>query len=51
VPTDGRRDWEALLERLLAPLRSEASAFSLLVRVTAVVAAILAVVLLIRALT
>ena len=43
------RDWNALLERLLSPFRSEAAAFRVLLWVAAVFAAIVAIVLLARA--
>jgi hypothetical protein len=43
------RDWNALLERVLAPFRSEAAAFRVLVWVAVLFAAVIAVVLLARA--
>jgi uncharacterized membrane protein len=48
---DGGRDWNALLERVLAPFRSEAAAFRVLMVVLAVFGVLIAVVLLARALT
>jgi hypothetical protein len=44
------RDWEALLLRLLEPLRSEAAAFRVLLVVIAFCAAVVGLVLLARAL-
>lgn len=44
------RDWNALLERVLAPFRSEAAAFRVLVGVAVVFGVVIAVVLLARAL-
>lgn len=44
------RDWNALLERWLAPFRSEAAAFRVLLVVIAVFAAIVALTLIARAL-
>jgi hypothetical protein len=44
-----QRDWNADLERLLAPFRSEAAAFRVLVAVAIIFAAIIAAVLLARA--
>ncbi|HEU4974929.1 MAG TPA: hypothetical protein VFT50_07530 [Baekduia sp.] len=46
-----QRDWNADLERLLAPFRSEAAAFRALLVVVAFFATIIAIVLLIRTLT
>ena len=46
----GQRDWNADLKRLLAPFRSEAAAFRLLMVVAAAFVVFLAVVLLARAL-
>jgi hypothetical protein len=43
------RDWNAELQRLLAPLRSEAAAFRVLLVAAAVFALFLVVVLLVRA--
>jgi hypothetical protein len=43
------RDWNALLERILAPFRSEAAAFRILLWVAAIFGAIVAVVLVARA--
>jgi hypothetical protein len=43
-------DWNALLERVLAPFRSEAAAFRVLLATVAVFGAIIAIVLLVRAL-
>jgi hypothetical protein len=43
------RDWNEVLRRVLAPLRSEAAMFRVLLVVAASVAVIVAVVLLIRA--
>ncbi|MCW3001635.1 MAG: hypothetical protein JWQ20_933 [Conexibacter sp.] len=48
---DGGRDWNALLQRVLAPFRSEAAAFRVLMMVVAVFGTIIAVVLLARALS
>lgn len=45
-----QRDWNADLERLLKPFRSEAAAFRVLIGVAIVFGAIIAVVLLARAL-
>jgi hypothetical protein len=45
----GARDWNALLERVLAPFRSEAAAFRVLVGVAILFAAIILLVLLARA--
>jgi hypothetical protein len=45
------RDWNDLLRRVLEPFRSEAAAFRVLLWVAAVFAAIIAVVLVTRALT
>jgi hypothetical protein len=45
---DGR-DWNALLERVLAPFRSEAAAFRVLVATVALCATIVVLVLLARA--
>jgi hypothetical protein len=47
---DGGRDWNALLERVLAPFRTEAAAFRALMAVVAIFAAVIAVVLIARAL-
>jgi len=44
------RDWNALLTRVLAPFRTEAAAFRVLLVVAALFGAIIAVVLLSRAL-
>ena len=41
----GARDWNALLERVLAPFRSEAAAFRLLLAIAAVAALIAVLVL------
>ncbi|HMJ33263.1 MAG TPA: hypothetical protein VK501_05040 [Baekduia sp.] len=50
-PTDdGGRDWNALLERVLAPFRTEAAAFRVLMVVVAIFGVLIAVVLLARAL-
>jgi hypothetical protein len=43
-------DWNALLERVLAPFRSEAAAFRVLLATVALFGAIIAIVLLVRAL-
>jgi hypothetical protein len=43
------RDWNALLERVLAPFRSEAAAFRLLVAVAVLFAAVVALIVLARA--
>jgi hypothetical protein len=48
-PPVGGRDWNALLERVLTPFRSEAAAFRALLLVVAVFGAIIAVTLLARA--
>jgi hypothetical protein len=45
------RDWNALLGRLLAPFRSEDAAFRVLLWVVAGAAAVVALVLLVRALS
>jgi hypothetical protein len=45
------RDWNELLRRVLRPFRSEQAAFSVLLGTLAVAAVVVAVVLLIRALT
>ena len=47
---DEPRDWNALLERVLAPFRSEAAAFRVLVVVAVAFGALIAIVLLARAL-
>jgi hypothetical protein len=47
----GDRDWNALLERVLAPFRSEAAAFRVLLAVLAIFGVFVAVVLLARALS
>jgi hypothetical protein len=49
VGDEGGRDWNALLERVLAPFRTEAAAFRALMAVVAVFAVLIAVVLLVRA--
>ncbi len=46
---DERRNWNALLERVLAPFRSEAAAFRVLVAVAVAFAVVIAIVLLARA--
>ena len=46
-----QRDWNALLERLLEPFRSEAAAFRVLLAVVAIFATVIAVVLVVRAVT
>lgn len=46
-----QRDWNADLERLLAPFRSEAAAFRVLVGAAILFGAIIAIVLAVRALT
>jgi hypothetical protein len=51
VDDGGDRDWNALLERVLAPFRSEAAAFHVLLAVLAIFAVLVAVVLVARALT
>jgi hypothetical protein len=43
-------DWNALLERVLAPFRSEAAAFRVLLATVALFGGIIAIVLLVRAL-
>jgi hypothetical protein len=43
-------DWNALLERVLTPFRSEAAAFRVLLATVALFGAIIAIVLLVRAL-
>jgi hypothetical protein len=43
-------DWNALLERVLTPFRSEAAAFRVLLATVALFVAIIAIVLLVRAL-
>jgi hypothetical protein len=48
-PARPPRDWNALLERVLAPFRSEAAAFRVLLGVIALFGAIIAIVLLSRA--
>jgi uncharacterized membrane protein len=48
---DGGRDWNALLERVLAPFRSEAAAFRVLMVVVAIFAVLIAVVVVARALS
>lgn len=45
------RDWNALLERVLAPFRSEAAAFRVLLAVAVLFGAIIAIVFLLRAVT
>jgi uncharacterized membrane protein len=50
APDAPQRDWNALLERVLAPFRSEAAAFRVLLGVIALFAVIVAVVLITRAL-
>jgi hypothetical protein len=53
-PADGNgggRDWYALVERLLEPLRTEAAAFRVLMGVLALFAVFVVIVLLARALT
>ena len=47
---DGR-DWNALIERVLEPFRTEAAAFRVLLAVVAFFAVLIAIVLIIRALT
>jgi hypothetical protein len=50
VPDErGGRDWNALLERVLAPFRTEEAAFRVLLAVVACVAVLVALVLLVRA--
>jgi hypothetical protein len=46
---DGGRDWNALLERMLEPFRTEAAAFRVLLAVVAVFGVLIAIVLLVRA--
>ena len=46
---DERRDWNALLERVLAPFRSEAAAFRVLVAVAVAFGVLIVIVLLARA--
>jgi hypothetical protein len=46
---DEPRDWNAILERVLAPFRSEAAAFRVLIGVAIVCGTIMAIVLLARA--
>jgi hypothetical protein len=48
-PARPPRDWNALLLRVLAPFRSEAAAFRVLLGVIAVCATIIVIVLLARA--
>lgn len=43
------RDWNALLEKVLAPFRSEAAAFRVLVGTVVLAAVVIALVLLVRA--
>jgi hypothetical protein len=45
------RDWNALLEKALAPFRSEAAAFRVLVATVGVAAVVIALVLLVRAIS
>jgi hypothetical protein len=49
-PPVAGRDWNAILERVLEPFRSEAAAFRVLLAVLAIFGTIIAVVLLARAL-
>lgn len=51
VDDDGGRDWNALLERVLEPFRTEAAAFRVLLAVVAFFAVLIAVVVIVRALT
>jgi hypothetical protein len=54
VPPDdptAPRDWNALLRRVLAPFRSEAAAFRVLLGTVAVAVLVILLVLLIRALS
>ena len=48
-PSGPPRDWNALLERVLKPFRSEAAAFRVLLGTVVVAAAVIAVVLALRA--
>jgi hypothetical protein len=43
------RDWNALLQRVLAPFRSEAAAFRVLLATVALFAAIIVVIVVLRA--
>ena len=45
------RDWNALLEKVLAPFRSEAAAFRVLLATVGVAAVVIVLVLLVRAVT
>jgi hypothetical protein len=47
---DGGRDWNALLDRVLEPFRSEAAAFRVLLATIAIAGAIIVITLLVRAL-
>jgi hypothetical protein len=48
---DEGRDWNALLERVLAPFRSEAAAFRFLIGTIAVFAVLIVLIVLVRLLT
>jgi hypothetical protein len=48
---DGGRDWNALLQRVLAPFRSEAAAFNVLLGTIAIFGTVIVLVLLIRLIT
>jgi uncharacterized membrane protein len=48
---DAGRDWNAIIERVLEPFRTEAAAFRVLMVVVAFFAVLIAIVLIIRALT
>ena len=48
---DGGRDWNALLERVLAPFRSEGAAFNVLLGTIAVFGTIILLIVLIRLIT
>jgi hypothetical protein len=48
---DTGRDWNALLERVLAPFRSEAAAFNVLLATIAICATAIILTLLIRSFT
>ncbi|HEY6759519.1 MAG TPA: hypothetical protein VI318_08520 [Baekduia sp.] len=47
---DGGRDWNALLQRVLEPFRSEAAAFRVLLAVIAIFGTIIVVTVLVRTL-
>jgi hypothetical protein len=49
VGSSAGRDWNALLERVLAPFRSEAAAFRVLLGTVALAVVVVVLVLLIRA--